>query len=329
MTTTPQTLRIQCTEDLIAASAVVLGFYPADDVVMITADGDHVFHARTDLPVRPDPGLAAHVAEMLVEPAVRNGVRRVAFAFFSDDERVVSRVWSAIRRGCAAHGIELVDAFRADGRRYYPLQGERWRREVGVAYDVGSHPFVVEAVLHGQVIERNRAAVVARAAPDRDAQRAVTAGLERSHLHERPPPGTGAERLRWGRWLRLMVEQHVRAGTSPSDEEVGFFGWAVQDLRVRDAAWALIEREDAAAHESFWLDVTRRVPDRLVPGPAALLGWAAWQAGHGALAWVAVDRCREVAPDYALAAILARCLDQAIPPDRFRADFPWDEGLPA
>ena len=70
-------------------------------------------------------------------------------------------------------------------------------------------------------------------------------------------------------------------------------------------------------------------PTRWPRRPAALLGWAAWQAGHGALAWIAVDRCREVAPGYGMAAILAGCLEEAVPPDTVECDFEWDEGLPA
>ena len=30
-----------------------------------------------------------------------------------------------------------------------------------------------------------------------------------------------------------------------------------------------------------------------------------------------------------MAAILAQCLDQAVPPDSIEADFGWDDGLPA
>ena len=66
-----------------------------------------------------------------------------------------------------------------------------------------------------------------------------------------------------------------------------------------------------------------------MPPPAALLGWSAWQAGHGALAWIAIDRCRAVDPGYGMATILAGCLDQAVPPDSVECDFEWDEGLPA
>jgi hypothetical protein len=51
-----------------------------------------------------------------------------------------------------------------------------------------------------------------------------------------------------------------------------------------------------------------------VAGPAAVLGLAAWLAGHGALAWCAVDRCQAVDPDNTLAGLVAEVLARAVPP---------------
>jgi len=330
MTSSPMTLHVRCTEDLIAAAPLVLGFQPADSVVMLTAEGEHVFHARTGLPTRADPADAAtDVAETLLGPARRNGARRVVFLFFSDDERVVRRVWAALRRGCEQSRLQVVDAVRVDDRRYFPLVGARRLREVGVGYDVAGHPFAAQAVLQGIVVEKDREAVAARVAPDPGAQRAVQEVLARRGLVEVGPPRTGADRRLWGEWLQRVVRSHTDRGTVATDEELARVGWCMQDVRVRDAAWALIRRPEADRHQAFWADALRRMPEPLVPAPAMLLGWAAWQSGHGALAWIAIDRCRAVDPDYGMATILAGCLDQALPPDSLECDFSWDEGLPA
>lgn len=330
MTSSPLTLHVRCTEDLIAAAPLVLGFQPEESVVMLTAEGEHAFHARTDLPSRADPvHAAAEVAEKLLAPARRNGIRRVVFLFFSEDERVVRRVWTPLRRGCERSRLRIVDAVRVDGRRYFPLVGDKGLREVGIGYDVAAHPFAAQAVLQGIVVEKDREAVAASVAPDPDAQCAVGAALAREGLTGDTPPRTSAERRRWGDWLQQAVGGHVTRGTRATDDELARIGWCMQDVRVRDAAWALIRRPAADRHQAFWVDAVRRMPESLVPAPAALLGWAAWQAGHGALAWIAIDRCRAVDPAYGLAGILAHCLDQAVPPDAVPADFEWDEGLPA
>ena len=324
------TFRVRCPDDLIALAPVVIGFHPADSVVMLASDGHRPFHARVDLPPRSSPpGTVAHLAETLLAPARRNGIRGLAFVFFSDDERVVRRVWSELRRGTDASGIRVQDALRVDGLRYYPLLAGARLREIGVAYDVSSHPFLAQAVLHGLVVEKDRATLVASLVPDVAARREVETAMAHAGLGDRDPPRTGTDRRRWGEWVRVLVRRHLDARTRASADEVGRIAWAVQDLRVRDAAWGLITRADARAHQEFWADVARRAPEPLVPAPSALAGWAAWQAGNGALAWIAVDRCREVAPSYGMATILAGCLDQAVPPESVECDLTWDEGLPA
>ena len=75
-------------------------------------------------------------------------------------------------------------------------------------------------------------------------------------------------------------------------------------------------RDTARDHVAFWTDLVRRSPADLLPAPAALLGFAAWLAGHGALAWCAVDACQEADPDYGLADILSQLLAHAVPPTR-------------
>ena len=61
--------------------------------------------------------------------------------------------------------------------------------------------------------------------------------------------------------------------------------------------------------------LVRRSPRDLLPGPASLLAFAAWQHGDGALAWCAIDRCLEVDPDYSLAHYVAEVLNHAVPPN--------------
>ena len=57
----------------------------------------------------------------------------------------------------------------------------------------------------------------------------------------------------------------------------------------------------------------RRAPVHLRAAPAALLGFAAWLSGDGALAWCAVERAQEAEPGYGLAGLL-HALAGAVPP---------------
>jgi hypothetical protein len=54
-----------------------------------------------------------------------------------------------------------------------------------------------------------------------------------------------------------------------------------------------------------------------VASPAAVLGFSAWLAGHGALAWCAVDRSLRARPGHSLACLVSDLLDAALPPTRW------------
>ena len=78
----------------------------------------------------------------------------------------------------------------------------------------------------------------------------------------------------------------------------------------------------------LWTDVLRRVEAAYAPAPACLLGYAAWRAGRGVLARVAVDRALEAEPLHPMAGLLNEVLGLGIgptalsavdPPDRRRA----------
>ena len=91
----------------------------------------------------------------------------------------------------------------------------------------------------------------------------------------------------------------------------------VGKILLRDEAWRWLTRATASSYVDFWTDVVRRSPTALVPGPAAVLAFAAWLAGEGALAWCAVDRAREVEPEHSLAGLVADMLMSATAPDEW------------
>jgi hypothetical protein len=89
-------------------------------------------------------------------------------------------------------------------------------------------------------------------------------------------------------------------------------------LEVRDVAWAEMTRDNAARHVELWRDLVRRVPVELRAPTAALLGFAAWLSGNGALAWCAVDCAQEADPGYGLAGLLTQALAGALPPSAWQ-----------
>ena len=62
----------------------------------------------------------------------------------------------------------------------------------------------------------------------------------------------------------------------------------------------------------------------------AVLAFAAWLAGHGAMAWCAVERARAQEPSNVLAGLVAQALEEALPPSSWvpmdPGSFPLSEG---
>jgi hypothetical protein len=79
-----------------------------------------------------------------------------------------------------------------------------------------------------------------------------------------------------------------------------------------------MSQANAAGHVDLWRDVVRRAPAQVRAAPAALLGFAAWLSGNGALAWCAVDCAQEADPGYSLAGLLTQALTGAVPPSAWR-----------
>ena len=89
---------------------------------------------------------------------------------------------------------------------------------------------------------------------------------------------------------------------------------AVGSVDVRDVAWAQIGHADARRHVDLWRDVVRRSPGETLAAPAALLAFAAWLAGDGALGWCAVEVSQEAEPGYGLAGLVTQALAAGVPP---------------
>lgn len=311
-------LTARSTEDLLALAPVVLGFHPSDSVVMLTFGAAAPFHARVDLPRTSQE--VAETVDVLVAPATRHGVERVVLLVYGTDRVLSRRLWSALRDGFGRAGIEVIDALRVEEQRWYPLVGRDRRAQLsGVAYDVSAHPFLVQAVVDGRVMHGSRAALARTLTPDAEAT-----GVLAALTSARPvPTDLRAE----GAWVEALLGSHLGQERLPDDADLARVLVAVRDERLRDAAWSTMGRLHGRAAVSWWTHALTRCPDDLVAAPAALLAWAAWLHGNGALAWCAIDRCESVVPGYDLARLVAGLLERAHPPTRWNETIDWRAGL--
>lgn len=285
-------------EDVLALVPVVLGFVPTDSVAMLTFGAGRPFHARVDLPRGPSE--LPDLVDCLLEPVLRHRATQVLFVVYTTDARLARRTARCLTGCFERAGVEVVDVLRADGERWAPAE----RPGPGVPYDLTTHPFSAQAVLDGRVLHGSREELRAGLARQPDQVARVVAELAALSGDPADPD-----------WVTALVH----AGGPASDADLALMLRALLDPFLRDAAWCGLGRATAREHVAFWTDVVRRTPDPLVPAPAALLALAAWQAGHGALAWCALDRCAEVQPDHPLGLLVARVLVEAVPPEAWEA----------
>lgn len=282
--------------DLAAVVPIVLGFEPAESLVMLTFGGPRPFHARLDLPATKD---IADAVQCLLAPAVRLGVETAALIVYSSRPRVAR---AAIRHADAvfgASGVEIVEAFRVHGDRLWPFEDRPDIPRSGLLYDAADHPFRAEAILEGFVTRNSREDVEASLRADPDAVDAVAP------------------------WVRLAEPMALSDTeivlTEMLDLEMEPEGWASFLIGLQaPASGELVMRQLHRTHPresvEFWSGVVRMSPSSLVATPAAFLAYAAWLCGQGAIAWCALDRCFEVAPNHRLGQLIAVALSRAIPP---------------
>ena len=301
------TLTARGPEDLLAAVPVVLGFRPEHSLVMLTFDAGQTFHARVDLPdaAEADDDAVLELAEVLLEPCRTHAVGRVALVVYGDDPAVASAIDRGITPVFEGAGVEVLAVLRAhDGWWWRVRPGPGVVEEGPHPYDETVHPFAARAVFAGRVTHPSREALRATLAAEPEACRRV--GDRLLALGE-PGPGDGRRALD-------LVARCVAERSDPDDAAAARVLQVLSRAVDRDAMLDAVTRETAIEHLRVWTGLLRCAPDEQVPDAAAVTAFCAWQAGDGALAWCALDRCFAVDPDHRLAGCLAECLTRAVPP---------------
>jgi hypothetical protein len=306
------TLTARGPEDLLAAVPVVLGFQPEESLVMLTFGAPRTFHARLDL---PPPGEAMALAEMLealLGPCRAHEVDHVAFVVYTGDRGLAARLAAVLVPAFVAEGIGVVDVLRAHDGHWCSVPVRAGAEETTpVPFQIAAHPFTAHAVFEGRVTHASREEL--RDTLMRNADVEERLGVLMSRL---PDPGP-ADVARVGE----IVAGWVRTGGQPDDAGAARVLRAVTRADVRDAALYAVTRDTARDHLRVWAALLRGAPEPQVPDTAAVTAFCAWQAGDGALAWCAVDRCLEADPGHVLGSCLAECLARAVAPGA------WEEVL--
>jgi hypothetical protein len=329
-------LTVRSPADLLAAVPYLLGFHPSDSLVVVAHRARRlIFAARADLlPAGARPALIADVARYVASVVAEQGGGAATVIGYGPAEPVEA-ILPQIRSALSARGLEIVEVLRAhDGRFWsYLCDNPECCPPEGTPYDPATSPVAAAATYAGQAALPDRAALVRQVAPvgglTRESMRQATLRAEERLVALLD--ATPAADVLGGRAVRAAGEAAVaaaldrgRSGVRPTDDEVAWLTLLLVHLPVRDSAWRQIGEDDWQLE--LWSDVVRRAEADLVPGPASLLAFAAWRAGQGALANVALDRALRQDPGYSLARLLRDALDRGLAPSALGA-WPLGESV--
>lgn len=330
-------LRVSSPSDVLAVIPYLLGFHPADSLVVLGLGGRRLqvrFTARMELPAAyghdgdgsedDAADLAAYVAGVVTAQHVREAIL-VAYGPRSRADRAVELTKAELNE----REIGVREMLRAHEGRYwsYTCTDPSCCPPEGSSYDVRSSPVAAAATVAGHValpdretLERSIAPVggVARVSMQQATERAESrlerwaAGCPGTAALKQHLVGEGSARV------RDTLERFRGGDGALSDDDTAWLGVLLTQLQVRDEAWLLIDEHSRAAHLSLWTHVVRRAEEPYVPAPACLLAFTAWQLGNGTLASIAVQRAQAAEPEYSMARLMGDVLASGIPPSSWR-----------
>ncbi|HEY8373986.1 MAG TPA: DUF4192 domain-containing protein [Pseudonocardiaceae bacterium] len=326
--TTDQRPRVRLRDhgELLASLPHLLGFHPENSLVVVTLLGKG--SRRVGACLRTDLVPSTHhreLAEQLVPP-VRN--QRAAAALLivvggapaPPGDLPERELVTTVERVLGAVGTPVMHSvWTANTTTGAPWSCYHEPDCGGVLPDPRTTPTAAATALAGMVTFTSRAELAALLRPDDEAaliRRSVlmNAAHEAAEL-DRALAGSGAVH----RDL-VAVQQAVTAaarGRFPTeDDELVRLAVALSDPRVRDACLVPPDPEHVLPSEQLWLTLTRALPPPERAEPAALLAFAAYLRGDGALASVALDVAEQARPGYRLVELLRRAIAHGIPAHR-------------
>ncbi|MCP2243115.1 DUF4192 domain-containing protein [Lentzea aerocolonigenes] len=319
-TTLPKPIRLRAAGDLYAAIPHLMGFHPADSLVVLVLK-DHLVSMtmRVDLPRPRHRGmLAAQLEAPLLEQDAAEVVLVVVCAPSANmpEELPHEPLVTALQHRLGGVGIEVVEAVwlpscekNAPWLCYFDLDCH------GTLPDPKLSAVAAASAHEGNVTFESRAALAAIAALDPPEALERRSALLDELMTNSDEPDPSVE-LRRVRGAIDAVEE--RKGPLP-DAEIVALARALAVPEVRDASMGFAAQAKSRPAERLWLELTRSCPAPERAEPACLLAFYAYQRGDGGIASIALDAAEEACPGHTLTKLLRAALSAAFPPAQMRA----------
>ncbi|MGI5274559.1 DUF4192 domain-containing protein [Nonomuraea sp. CA-218870] len=315
--------------DILAAVPYLVGFHPADSLIVVgLARSQAKVAARWNVPV--PPGALAPLVPLFE----REEVTQVVIVGYGPGETVTPGVDEATATAARA-GVEVAEALRAHDGRYwsYVCDSATCCPPEGTPYDPLSSRVAAEATVRGLVAlpdrETLQRTIAPMSGPVRLAMRRATAeavhDLRTALAAAHDPDGFTADFVAQGLARVRAALARGAIGDRLDDAEAARLGLDLAVIRVRDEAWTLMDD----SHIALWKDLTRRLEPAFVPPAASLLAMAAWRAGDSVLATIALERALSLDPHYSMGNLLMHALQHLLPPGVMDGRMPTPAELDA
>ena len=313
----PTEIRLDELGELIAGIPGLLGFHPADSLVLVTFSHRDRYRlgptVRVDLPA---PGGRRELVHQLRGALDQNEVVAVASVVVGGGNadppdlphRELARV---LADELSTMGVRLVHS------AWVPaiVHDVTWwcyedHECTGQVHDPRTSTLAVLQTVEGVVTHDSRADMAGLLAPDREDRVAHRADL----LAALAGGDTGPDE---------MLAVIAAAATHESlpeldDQQLVRLGAALCRPPVRDTCLTLSITDLAWSAERLWTVLTRAMPAPERAEPAFLLALFAYLRGSAVLAGMALEVAMDADPDHAMAPLLRDALDQGTPPHVLR-----------
>ncbi|MFC4004415.1 DUF4192 domain-containing protein [Prauserella oleivorans] len=312
---TKTTVRTNNAGDLLASIPTLVGFAPANSVVLIALHENRLgVTMRADLPpTQNSVSFAQQLAHGLEVAGVDEAIDE-AVAVIVDDTPHRDLVDHLVEQ-LAVRGIMLEHAYHvsefAAGARWQHICNAAWH---GVLPDPKATVAAATLAVASGVTRGSREQIEESFRSDDEEAIGRRAALL-DGLVGRPQPS-----LEWQAGIvRAALHRSLTGQLTLSDEDVAALAYALTDPGVRDACLATaLPSTSPLAHAAMnlWRALTRMTPAPERAEPAVLAGFAAYMQGDGATATIALEVALDANPDHVLAGLLRHALDTGVPPDR-------------
>lgn len=308
MNMTQARIRLNGPTDLLTTVPLLLGFHPADSLVVVGLIGGELQCTfRVNLPGSADH--LEHLPDLTAQLSLNNCDGCVVIGYGEKEVAECSVERAAVRFHAA--GIAPLDKLRVARGRWFSLTCEEPCCPPEGLPVPESSAASCEVAVAGGFAETDRSAIADQLAPAAPGRRAAVEKAVAATLAAEAELDWAAQRS-----LDLHAIDHWMAATAlPGPDEIAMVGLALGDLDIRDYALRRINSGQFEGNRvDLWIWVARHMGEDLLAPVATVAGFAAYRFGNGVLALECLELALRSSPHYRLALMLMAALQSGIPP---------------